>query len=51
METNNNIFLQFFIKSVGDFKKWTGINALNWARYVDSSFSGKNAADEPCSSL
>ena len=39
METNNNIFLQLFIKSVGDFNKWTGINALNWAKYVDSSFS------------
>lgn len=41
METNNNIFLQLFIKSVGDFKKWTGINALNWAKYVDSSFSNE----------
>ena len=41
METNNNIFLQLFIKSVGDLKKWTGINALNWAKYVDSSFSNE----------
>lgn len=41
METYNNIYLQFFIKSVGDFKKWTGINALNWAKYVDDSFSNK----------
>ncbi len=41
MKINNNIFLQSFIKSVGDFKKWTGINALNWAKYIDSSFSNE----------
>ncbi len=41
METKNNIFLQLFIKSLGDFKKWTGINALNWAKYVDRSINNE----------
>lgn len=28
-----------FAKYIGDFKKWEGINALNWAKYVDAEFN------------
>jgi hypothetical protein len=41
METNKSIFLSLFINSLGDFKKWTGINALKWAKYVDPSINNE----------
>ena len=41
MEINNKIFLQLFVKYFGDFKRWTGINALNWAKYIDRSINNE----------
>lgn len=38
----NPIALQRFTECLNNYRKWTGINALNWSRYLDANINNQH---------